>query len=93
MRSHHGPLSARFEKIDDCHYLVHFHGRAAKIMPFYYTVAMTVTGCDGVTVFLSASRQLPIFGTFECCASANGCRFEARYSASNDQGVFRLERR
>ena len=92
-RGHHGPLAARFEKIDDCHYLVHFNGRALKIMPFCYSVTMTVTGYEGDTVFLFASSHLPIFGTFECCASANGCRFEARYSAASDQGLFRMERK
>ena len=92
-RGHRGPLAARFEKIDDYHYLVHFHGRALKIMPFYYSVTMTVTGNDGDAVFLSASSHLPIFGTFECCASANGCCFEARYSAASDQGLFRMERK
>jgi hypothetical protein len=93
VRGHHGPLAARFERIDDCHYLVHFHGRACKVMPFCYSVTMSVTGYDGDTVFLSASSHLPIFGTFECCASANNCHFEARYSAASDQGQFRLERR
>ncbi|HEV3142702.1 MAG TPA: hypothetical protein VGZ47_02340, partial [Gemmataceae bacterium] len=66
---------------------------AAKVFPFYYSVTLTVTGNQGDTVFLAASRHLPIFGNFECCASAYDCRFEARYSAASDQGVFRLERK
>lgn len=90
---HRGPLAARFEKMDDCHYLVRFHGRAFKAFPFYYSVTFTVTGYEGDTVFLTASRHLPIFGNFQCSASANYCRFEASYSAASDNGQFHMDRK
>jgi hypothetical protein len=91
-RGHHGPIAARFTQLDECHYLVHFHGRFAKAIPFYYTATLTVSGYSDGKIVLTSSAQLPIFGTFQCTAWVDAKCFEARYSAADDEGVFRMYR-
>src|SRR5215831_13054050 len=41
---HNGPLHAHITKVDDCHYHVRFHGRFRTVIPFVYSITLTVTG-------------------------------------------------
>ena len=91
---HHGPLHAKFCKINDTCYKVTFHGRFFAILPFRYSTTMTVTGytADG-QVMLSSSQKLgPILGTFCMNATASNCHFEANFESKNDHGKFVLNR-
>jgi hypothetical protein len=91
--THHGKLRARFVKCDACHYQVTFSGTFFMIIPFRYTVTMNVTGYGNGVVYLSASRNLPMFGgSFTMCGSASQCRFQANYTSKKDRGVFVLSR-
>src|SRR5262249_20640588 len=90
---HHGPLHAHFYKENDCNYRVHFHGRFFKIIPFRYSVTLTIVGHDGDNVLLAGSQRLgPIFGTFEYSATANDREFTATFSSKRDCGRFELTR-
>lgn len=89
---HDGPLKARFHRVDATHYDVHFRGRFCKLIPFCYRVTLCVAGCQNGCVTLTGSKRLPIFGTFTIRASANCNQFTARYSSSEDCGIFRMSR-
>ena len=88
---HHGPIKASFTVRDGCSYCVHFRGRFMLLIPFQYTIPMTVTGHtpDGRITLYGESR-LPIFGQFCCHAESNGCEFVSSYSSCKDQGTFRM---
>jgi hypothetical protein len=91
--THHGKLRARFVKCDACHYRVTFSGTFFAVIPFRYTVTMNVTGHGDGVVYLSASRNIPLFGgSFTMCGSASNCRFTANYTSKKDRGVFVLSR-
>jgi hypothetical protein len=91
---HHGPLRATFRQTSaDC-YRVTFAGRFWKVVPFVYSVNLTVTGSTGDAVTLSGSTPVgPVIGTFRYEAAATGCDFEARFTSKNDWGRFVLSRR
>jgi hypothetical protein len=90
---HHGPLSARFCKTDDCHYEVVFRGRFLKVVPFRYATTLNVTGYDGDRILLSASKRLgPVLGSFSMDADATTSEFTARFSSRDDHGLFVLRR-
>ena len=90
---HHGPLSARFCKKDDCHYEVVSRGRFFKVVPFRYATTMTVIGYDGDRVLLSASKRLgPVLGSCSMDADATSSDFTARFSSRDDNGLFVLRR-
>lgn len=88
---HHGPIKASVCMQDGCTYCVHFRGRYLKLVPFSYTIPMTVTGrtADGRITLYGASH-LPLFGQFCCTAESNGCQFVASYSSCKDQGTFTM---
>lgn len=90
---HHGPLHAKFCKVDDCHYRVRFHGRFFKIVPFMYSVTLNVTGQAGDKVLLAGESRVPLFGTFHYHAEADACHFDATYSSCKDHGKFTLSRK
>ena len=88
---HRGPLRANVTPAGDG-YDVRFSGRFAKVIPFTYRQHLTATGTDGESVFLSADRRLPLFGTFRMDATATGTAFDARFSSGKETGRFVLRR-
>jgi hypothetical protein len=91
---HHGPLHGKFTQLDSETYRVNFHGRFAKIVPFWYSTKLTVVGGDDDVVVLTASRNLgALLGTFQTTAVATGASFDAQFSSRNDSGRFVLTRR
>jgi len=90
---HHGPLKATFCKIDDTHYCVHFRGRFCVVLPFRYSVVLTVTKREGDKVFLEGDSDLGrLFGTFHYEAVATATEFKAVYTSCKDEGRFDLTR-
>jgi hypothetical protein len=91
---HTGPMRARFDRVDACHYDVLFCGRFCKVLPFLYATQLNVTGHGGGCVYLGGSHRLgPLFGTFRYSAWGSHTRFVASYSADNDRGRFVLTRK
>lgn len=90
---HKGPLHATFCKIDDSHYRASFHGRFFVVVPFRYSVTLTVTGQEGDKVTLAGESYLGrLFGTFHYTAEATDCEFTASYTSCRDDGRFVLKR-
>jgi hypothetical protein len=90
---HHGPLRATFCKCDDTHYQVTFSGRFFKVLPFRYTVVLTVTKQAADKVWLEGESDLGrLFGTFTYRAEATCTHFVADYSSCRYQGRFILNR-
>jgi hypothetical protein len=89
---HHGVLCARFRKINDTCYRVHFSGTFWVAIPFRFTVNLAAAEQTDGTVVLSGSPHLPLFGTFHLAAVATDCEFQATYSTSRDDGRFTLHR-
>jgi hypothetical protein len=91
---HNGRLHARVRQIDGRTYKARFHGTFAGVVPFTYSVPMTVTGqaADGRT-YLSGQSRLPLFGQFCCQAEVTACDLTASYSSSKDAGQFVMQRR
>ena len=89
---HTGPLHATFRKCDDDHYRVTFTGRFFKVIPFRYSVELTVTGRDQDKVFLTGEQNLgPLFGSFTYSAEATACDFVAHFCSRRYQGDFILK--
>lgn len=88
---HHGPLRAQVTPASDG-FDVRFFGRFAKVIPFTYRQHLTTTGTAGESVFLAANRRLPLFGTFQMSAVANGTAFEATFTSGKETGRFVLHR-
>jgi hypothetical protein len=51
-----------------------------------------VVGTDGETVYLSGSKRLPGFGSYEYSANATSRDFHATYQSRKDRGAFILRR-
>ena len=90
---HHGPLKARFRKVDDCTYQVTYRGRFFVVVPFVYRTSMTVTGEGPDTVMLLASKKLPLVGEFRSEATATATDFQSTFQSGKDSGQFLLRRR
>lgn len=90
---HHGPLHARFRQLDADTYRVAFHGRFAKIIPFWYTTKLHVEGTGNGVVILSASQNLPLLGEYRTTATATDTSFNATFNSRKDSGRFVLNRR
>ena len=91
---HHGPLHAHITKVDDCHYHVRFHGRFRHVIPFVYSITLTVTGQEGDRLILTGSKKVPFYGNFDTCVTITNCDFIATYTTSKgDYGEFRMERK
>jgi hypothetical protein len=87
---HRGALHARFIRIDESSYEVHFNGRFFKILPFKYSIVMNAAEENGM-VYLSGSKYLGrMFGTFTFDATASDCQFNADYSSCKDHGTFTM---
>lgn len=90
---HTGPIRARFERTDACHYRVVFCGRFCKVLPFRYATTLNITGYGPGYVCLGGSQRLgPLFGTFSYNASATSTRFVSNYQADDDSGKFVMSR-
>jgi hypothetical protein len=90
---HTGQLHGRFRQLDAETYRVSFHGRFAKVVPFWYATKFHVAGAGDGVVQLSASQNLGLgLGTFTTTALATATSFDARYSARKDSGRFVLSR-
>jgi hypothetical protein len=90
---HSGPLNANFCRVDNQHYRVDFSGRFFKLVPFRYSVTLTVVADLGDHVELSGSSYLGrLMGTFSYRATATACSFVSNYSSCKDQGRFVLAR-
>jgi hypothetical protein len=90
---HHGPLHGRFRQIDCETYRVSFHGRFAKIIPFWYTTKLHVEGSGDGVVLLGASQNLPLLGEYRTSAVATATSFNATFNSRKDSGRFVLNRR
>lgn len=91
---HSGPLHARFIPLDPKTYRVRYHGRFAKIIPFWYSTKMQVAGVGEGVVVLQASENLgPLLGTFQTTATATAANFDAAFTSRGDSGRFVLSRR
>jgi hypothetical protein len=88
---HSGPLNAKFTACGD-QYRVRFTGRFAKIVPFAYSVNLTVVGREGDKVLLAGESRLPLFGVFTYTAEGDCCHFEAHFCSRRYQGRFVLHR-
>jgi len=89
---HHGPLHATFCRIDDCHYRVTFHGRFWKVVPFHYSIELTVVGSENGRILLAGSKRIPGAGEFEMTGSATECDFNATFCSKRYSGQFELTR-
>lgn len=91
---HQGRMCARLRQVDDCTYRARFTGTFLKIIPFAYSVPMTVTGQspDGA-VFLGSRSRLPLFGEFSTQARVDSAGMSATYWSRRDQGSFEMSRR
>jgi hypothetical protein len=89
---HRGPLRCTLTPLSDGSYQADFSGRFFKILPFRYSVILSVLQ-DGDTVYLSGAHQLGRrLGTFYYNAEADSCNFVASYSSCKDHGRFVLSR-
>ena len=88
-----GPLYATFTRCSDTEYRVKFTGRFLKVIPFRYTVMLTIVEDRGDHVTLAGSSYLGrLFGTFSYRATATDGEFRADYASKKDDGMFRLTR-
>jgi hypothetical protein len=90
---HKGPLRCTLTRLDESSYQADFSGRFFKLIPFRYSVVLTITSDDGHTVQLTGSHDLGRrFGTFTYVAEATCDEFVANYSSCKDCGQFVLSR-
>jgi hypothetical protein len=90
---HSGPLNATFTRGGETEYRVKFTGRFLKVIPFRYTVTLTVVEERGDELILEGSSYLGrLFGTFSYRATATDGRFTADYTSKKDDGTFRMTR-
>ena len=91
---HQGRMCARLKQVDDCTYRARFTGTFLGIVPFAYSVPMSVTGQspDG-TMWLSSRSRLPLFGDFSTQARVDSAGMTATYWSRRDQGTFEMSRR
>lgn len=91
---HTGPLHGKFTQLDDETYRVRFHGRFARVIPFWYATKLHVAGASDDVAILTASQNLgPFFGTFRMTATATATSFDAGFSSRSENGRFVLSRR
>lgn len=92
--AHHGRIHARVCQIDGSTYKMRFTGTFLGVVPFTYSVPMTVTGQTAAgRTSLSGQSHLPLFGSFCCNAEVGACDFVASYTSPKDQGTFTMQRR
>jgi hypothetical protein len=90
---HRGPLRCTLTRLDETSYQADFSGRFFKLIPFRYSIVLTVISDDGHTVQLSGSHYLGRrLGTFTYFAQATCDEFVASYESCKDCGQFVLSR-
>lgn len=88
---HRGPLRAVVTP-SPSGYDVRFSGRFAKVVPFVYRQHLDVVGVSGDATLLSATRRIPLFGTFTTDAAVTPGSFDATFRSGKDSGRFVLSR-
>jgi hypothetical protein len=88
---HRGPLRASVTP-SPAGYDVRFSGRFARVIPFVYRQHLDVVGTDGDATLLSATRRIPLFGTFTTDAAVTPTSFDATFRSGKDSGRFVLSR-
>lgn len=90
---HKGTLRAVITQCDASHYRCTFSGTFLKVVPFRYTVTLTVTRVEADKIYFTASRKIPMFGgSFTTNGYATACRFHANYCSPKDRGTFDMSR-
>ena len=89
---HRGPLRCTLTLLDDGSYRANFSGRFFKVVPFRYSMDLSVIQ-DGDTVILAGQHRLGRrLGDFQYQAEATSQDFVANYSSCKDSGRFVLTR-
>lgn len=91
---HNGKLRATIVQCDATHFECFFSGNFAKVVPFRYSVVLTVTGQkDGVVYFGGQKEMCNLLGgVYTFSGYATGNQFKAGYVSSKDRGEFVLSR-
>ncbi len=92
---HHGSLKAVITRKCGCSNVYHarFHATFLKVIPFEYSIPLTVVVEDGVTHFRGSAKLSKLAGgTYRATGTADGCSFRARYCADSDHGTFTMTR-
>lgn len=89
---HHGRLRAIATPIGPDQYRVRFRANYAGIFRFNYAMDMAVRrDRDGQSGF-EGEANLGLWGVYRCAGTLGTNTLQARYDATHDQGVFRLNR-
>lgn len=91
---HNGKLRATIVQCDANHFECFFSGNFAKVVPFRYSVVLTVTGeKDGVVYFGGQKQMCSLLGgVYTFSGWSNGREFHAGYVSSKDRGEFAVSR-
>ena len=90
---HKGTLRAVITQCDASHFRCTFSGTFMKVVPFRYTVTLTVTRVEADKIYFTASRNIPLFGgSFSTNGYATANRFHANYTTPKDRGTFDMSR-
>jgi hypothetical protein len=91
---HHGPLVAKVRKTGDGQYHATFTGTFRKVIPFVYSVNLSVTGYEGDRVLLSGTHRSALTGRcYQYEAWATECEFHMTFSSDRYNGHFDLTRK
>ena len=89
---HHGPIRAKIRMDDDGNMVVRFHGRYAKIFPFWYRTTLEQSN-QGDGIHYVAQHDLgKRWGMFTLDAYLEGETLKAQYQSQDDIGGFVLTR-
>lgn len=91
---HKGKLRANITRIDACHYEARFTGTFFKILPFRYSVVLTLVEDTGEVVHLKGSKDLGKIagGCYYYTSQATCCCFHTDYCSKKDHGTFDMQR-
>ncbi len=91
---HQGKLRGSIVQCDATHFECHFAGTFAKIVPFRYSVVLTVTSEKDGVVYFQGQKSLGRLagGTYNFNGYATANQFHAGYVADKDRGEFVLSR-
>ena len=81
-----GSVKAKITKCDASHYHATFRGICFKVVPYRYTVKLSVTGVENGTVHLRGQEDLGIWGGYVMDASVTGSKFTAKYEKCDGSG-------
>jgi hypothetical protein len=91
---HKGKLRATITRIDANHYNASFTGTFFKVLPFRYSVVMTVVEDTGDVVHLKGQKDLGKLagGCYYYTSRATCCCFHTDYCSKKDHGTFDMQR-